>query len=332
MSRICVIILIYQEKKGKTPMFGFFLVMPLVIIIAIGNILKRCGFYSDGDIAALSKTHYWVILPLLLFRTTYISGAELLAQPNLLIAVNVCYIATLVIAWCCSACFVHRGNMRRVAVSVMASFRSNNIYLGFPVIQLAMGEAGLHTASIYIAVSMAFYQILSLGGGEIALSGKLTLRGLTGILRKLAANPMMISCIAGIGAALASVPIHFVFDETMKLVSGAATAVALLALGGSLDIPKPGRVVDIIRRTWFDILIKLLINPLIMWGVLLVFHVPHELAQVTILLSSMPCAVNCFIVAKGMGMDGDYAADLVASTTFLGIVSIPAWSYALGIV
>ena len=313
-------------------MFGFLLVMPLVIIIAMGNILKRRGFYSAADIAALSKTLYWVILPLLLFRTTYISGTEVLTQPNLLISVNVCYIATIALSWGGAAFFAHKGDIRRVAVSVFSDFRSNNIYLGFPVVQLAMGEAGLHLASIYIAVSTIFFQVLSIGAGELALNGRLTAKSFAAMGRRLGKNPLVISCVAGVLAALAHVPIHFVLDETMKLVSGAATAVALLALGGTLDISRMSRVVEIIRRTWFDIIIKIIVNPLLMWGALILFPVDSELLKVTVMLSSMPCAVNCFIIAKSMGMDGEYAADLVAATTLLGILSIPAWAYALGLV
>ena len=313
-------------------MFGFLLVMPLVIIIAMGNILKRRGFYSAADIAALSKTLYWVILPLLLFRTTYISGTEVLAQPNLLISVNICYLMTVALSWSGAALFVHKGDIRRVAVSVLSGFRSNNIYLGFPVVQLAMGEAGLHLASIYVAVCTIFFQVISIGAGEIALNGRITLKSFVSMGKLLVRNPLVVSCVLGVGAALAHVPIHFVLGGTMKLVSGAATAVALLALGGTLDIPRMGRVFEIIRRTWFDIIIKLAVNPLIMWGALLLFPVDADLLRVTVMLSSMPCAVNCFIIAKGMGMDGEYAADLVASTTLLGILSIPAWAYALGIV
>ncbi len=313
-------------------MFGFLLVMPLVIIIAMGNILKRRGFYSAADIAALSKTLYWVILPLLLFRTTYISGTEVLTQPNLLISVNVCYIATIALSWGGAAFFAHKGDIRRVAVSVFSDFRSNNIYLGFPVVQLAMGETGLHLASIYIAVSTIFFQVLSIGAGELALNGRLTAKSFAAMGRRLGKNPLVISCVAGVLAAIAHVPIHFVLDETMKLVSGAATAVALLALGGTLDISRMSRVVEIIRRTWFDIIIKIIVNPLLMWGALILFPVDAELLKVTVMLSSMPCAVNCFIIAKSMGMDGEYAADLVAATTLLGILSIPAWAYALGIV
>ena len=102
--------------------------------------------------------------------------------------------------------------------------------------------------------------------------------------------------------------------------------------GPTLDISRMSRVVEIIRRTWFDIIIKIIVNPLLMWGALILFPVDSELLKVTVMLSSMPCAVNCFIIAKSMGMDGEYAADLVAATTLLGILSIPAWAYALGIV
>jgi malonate transporter len=53
--------------------------------------------------------------------------------------------------------------------------------------------------------------------------------------------------------------------------------------------------------------------------------------QATVMLTSMPCAVNCFIMAQGMDMDAVYAADLVAASTMLASVSIPLWSAFLGL-
>ncbi|MCD7951417.1 MAG: hypothetical protein LUG14_00485 [Synergistaceae bacterium] len=113
-------------------MFGFFLVLPLVIIIITGNQLRARGFYSADDISALMKTLYWVILPPLLFRTTYIAGTEVLKQPNLLIASTLCYILTIIVAYIGSVWFAHKGDVKRVAVSVFSSFRSNNIYTWLP--------------------------------------------------------------------------------------------------------------------------------------------------------------------------------------------------------
>ncbi|MPN42202.1 hypothetical protein SDC9_189758 [bioreactor metagenome] len=87
-----------------------------------------------------------------------------------------------------------------------------------------------------------------------------------------------------------------------------------------------------IKATWHDCLIKLVIHPIILWVLLLALSVPEPLLKVTVMLSSMPSAVNCFIMAKEMKMDSDYAADLVASTTVLGIISIPVWANILGII
>ena len=123
-----------------------------------------------------------------------------------------------------------------------------------------------------------------------------------------------------------------VFDETMKLMGGAATAIALLALGGTLDLSRISSIYNMIKATWQDCLIKLVIHPLILWALLLALSVPEPLLKVTVMLSSMPSAVNCFIMAKEMKMDSDYAADLVASTTVLGIISIPVWANLLGII
>ncbi|MDD4159461.1 MAG: AEC family transporter [Synergistaceae bacterium] len=314
-------------------MFGFVLVLPLMMIIIAGNLLRSRGFYSESDIRTLTKTLYWVILPPLLVRTTFISGREVLVQINLLIGLSIAYMLTIGISAAGAVFLYHRGNRGRIAVSVFSSIRANNIYLGFPVIMLAMGEAGLKDASVYIAVSTISFQILSIMSGEIALSGTFSLSGLGGILKRLTVNPLIISCALGVGLALLGLnALPMPIDEAMKLMGGAATAIALLALGGTLDLSRISRIYKMIKETWQDCLIKLVIHPLILWGLLLLLAIPEHLLKTTVMLSSMPSAVNCFIMAKEMNMDSDYAADLVASTTVLGIIFIPAWAGFLRII
>ena len=313
-------------------MFGFFLVLPLMSIIAAGNILRMRGFYSGDDIKTLTKTLFWVILPPLLFRTTFISGREVLSQPNLLLSLNICYILTIAVSWVGAAFFFHKGDGRRICVSAFACIRSNNIYLGFPVMFLAMGDAGLHNASVYLAVSTISFQLFSVMAGETASFGKLSREALGKILRKLALNPLIISCCAGIALALTGLDkLPGFADEAMKLMGNAATAVALLALGGTLDLSRIGKLLKMLKSTFADSVIKLLVHPAIMFVMLIIFPVPRPLMQATVMLSSMPSAVNCFILAKEMDMDAEYAADLVAATTVLGVLSIPFWTYVLGI-
>lgn len=305
-------------------MLSFNFILPLMIIILTGNQLRALGFYNDGDISSLNKTVYWVILPPLLFRTTYKVGDEVLQHPNLLIACILCYFASLVVALVVSHIFCPY-NIKRAAVSAFASFRSNNFYLGLPIIDLAMGDAGLKAASIYLAVSLIPYQLISIGAGEVIVSGRIS----TKTALSLTKNPLILACIAGTGASLAGIPMHFIIDEALRLTSRAATTVALLALGGTIDLSKLSHIVGLIRETWSDIFIKLFVSPSIMYLCLIALPVTRDIFTVSVMLSSMPSAVNCFIIAEEVGMDSDYAANLVAATTIFGICSIPAWAFIL---
>ncbi len=121
-----------------------------MLIIITGNLLRSRGFYSERDIKTLTKTLYWVILPPLLIRTTFISGREVFGR-SIFLSVLPLRIhpddrhssrRKLVFLY-------HRDNRERIAVSVFSSIRANNIYLGFPVIMLAMGETGLKDAPPY---------------------------------------------------------------------------------------------------------------------------------------------------------------------------------------
>lgn len=313
-------------------MYAFFLVLPLMLLIILGNVLKSRGFFNKEDLAALTKTLYWVILPALLFNTVYESGSELLTQPNLFIAANVSYVITIALAWAASYSIIHKNDRGKIAVSVISAIRGNNIYIGFPIIMLALGEAGLRQASISLAVTILSFQLLSLIAGELSMSGKARAKNLLSITVKVAKNPLVSSCIAGGVLALLGIPVPQFIRESLKLLSLAATAVALLSIGGSLDFSSVRQVIRMIRAAWFDCLMRLLISPLLMWLCLTIWPVSEDLARVTVMLSSMPAAVNVFILAKEMKMDANYGAEVVAATTALSALSIPVWATLLGIV
>ncbi|MDO4988588.1 MAG: AEC family transporter [Synergistes sp.] len=313
-------------------MIGFYLIAPLMLIIAVGNILHRRGFYSKADIPVFTKTLYWVILPPLLFRTTYLAGSDVINQPKVFVGATICFIASVLLAYIAGTLFVHKGNRLRIAASAFASMRSNNVYLGLPVIELALGEMGLRYATVSLAVTLVPFHIISIASAELIMTGRLTKKSFKSLVKKIIANPLILACCFGVGAALLNVPINFVFMKSMEIVSKAATAVALIALGATLDLSGIKNIAKIYRETWFDIIVKLFISPAIMYFILLQMGVDTMMTNVTVMLSAMPTAVNSFIIARGMGMDADYAANLVAAATLLGAFTIPMWAYMLGII
>ena len=72
---------------------------------------------------------------------------------------------------------------------------------------------------------------------------------------------------------------------------------------------------------------KLFIHPAIIMAAFLLFPLSGNpaLMQVAVVASSISPAFNCYILAQGMGMDSDYAALMIASSTLLAMVTTLFW-------
>lgn len=311
-------------------LFGFGLILPLMLIIIIGNLLYRHNFLKDSDVNCLTSLLYWVVLPAYLFRNCYLSGNEIFKNSNLFAAATSAYLATAVISWFICSKILHRGN-ERAAAAIMSSIRANNLYVGFPVIQMALGEAGVMQASVCLATIVISYHTISIAAAEIALSGKISFANLKSTIVKLMLNPLIIACIAGIFCSIINISLPSFIMHALTMLGNAATAIALIALGASLKLDGVKHIAALFSKTWCDNVLRFAVAPLIMLFALGLFHVTPLLSKVTLLLTCMPAAVNCFVLAKGMNMDEKYMASVVASTTIVSAAAIPVWVMILKI-
>lgn len=309
-------------------MKGFIIIAPLIAVIVLGMALRSTGFLRKADKESFTRLLYWVALPALLFRTTYLSGGEIAGHKNVFFAVYASMVAVPLVALVVSMLFAHRGNRRLQAFSAMASFRSNNVYLGLPAVSLALGEPGVAAASMFLAISLPGYNLISIIWGEVTMSRDISPKAAWSLILRLVKNPLIVSCLFGLLCALVGLPVPDTLIISLKLVADMTTGIALLLLGSSLELPN---IVAAARRTWPDVLIKLLVHPAILWCFFLIWPVERTMLQTAIIISAMPTAVNTFIVAAGIGLDEDYACETVAVTTFLAPITIPVWVALLGV-
>lgn len=309
-------------------MRGVFIIAPLFILIVLGVILGRTKFLKPEDKEVFSKLLYWIVLPALLFRTTYNAGGGIWEHKNLFISSYLAMIALPVLAYLISRFITHRSDRKGQALSTMVSARTNNMYLGLPVAVLALGDAGMELGSIYLAIVMPAYNIISILSGEIVLSGTVSAKMIKSLSVKIVKNPLIMASIIGLLFCQIGIPVHDVFLRSMKLLADMATGVALIALGMSLEFDD---LLDAVRNTWADVAIKLVLHPAVSLLLFLIWPVDTQMAQTVVLITAMPTAVNSFIIAAGMGMDGKRACQIVAMTTVLSAVTIPLWIYALGL-
>lgn len=308
-------------------MTGFSIIAPLVLVVILGIALKQIGFLVDSDRERLTRLLYWIVLPALLFRTTYLAGGDLSQHKNLFLATYSTYFVVPLFALVIAR-FFRKQDRRMQALSAMSSARANNLYLGMPAVILALGDKGLEASSVYMAIALPGYNLVSIMWGEAILTGGLSARAFRAMVSRVVKNPLIAFSVLGLVCAQLRVPIPQTFLVSMQLVGNMATGIALISLGMSLDLRG---VPAALRRTWADVFVKLFVHPAIVWAFLLIWPVPEAYFQAAMIISAMPTAINTFILAGGMGMDEVYACELVAMTTVLAPITIPIWVALIGV-
>ena len=294
------------------------IVVPVFLVIALGQVLTWRKFFSDADVRQMSRTVFYVATPLLLFRSAaQTSPAEALNIPALLAITAIT--TGLAIVFYLAA---FRAVPARRGVLAQGTFRSNLVFVGFPIILNAFGEKGIGLASIYVGFITVLYNFLAVflltlphqGEGE-------KIHGLP-ILKSIATNPLILSCLAGILFATFHIPLPTVLDRAVKLGGDLATPLALLVVGASLDLK---RVRSEVAAALLVSGFKLGVYPAMIFAALWFLGLRGMAVEVPTLLLASPTAVVSYVMAREMKGDDQLAGAIVIGSTLLSLFGLSAW-------
>ncbi len=303
------------------------IIAPIAAVIVLGKILGETGAISPQTFRDTNKILYWISIPALLLRLTARADLAALGGWNLFLAVYGTYILLPFFAWGIGRFF--KEERKRLAISTLVSMRSNQVFMGIPAVSIAMGSAGLEAMSLFLAMSLVGYHVLSITSSQLVLSGGLSPRSVIATFLKVVRNPMVCACLAGILCSFLGLrQFPGWIDVTLKVLGDIGTGLALLALGASIKVTSAR---GLFQTTWRDCAIKLILHPLIVYILLSILPVEKSMMQVVVFASAMPVAVNSLVVAQGMSMDEKYTGELIAVSTILSVFSLPILISLLGI-
>ncbi len=303
------------------------IIAPIAAVILLGRLLGTSGAVSPQTFRETNKILYWISIPALLLRLTVRANLDALGGWNLFFAVYGTYFLLPLIAFGIGRLF--KEDRKRLAISALTSMRSNQVFMGIPAVSIAMGNPGLEALSLFLAMSLVGYHVISIASSQLVVTRELSVRSLLGTISKVVRNPMVCACLVGIlCSSLGFREFPGWIDTTLEVLGDIGTGLALLALGASIKVVS---LKGVFRSTWRDCTIKLFLHPLTLFLFFSLLPVEKTMMQVVVFCSAMPVAVNSLVVAQGMGMDEHYAAELIAVSTMLSVFTLPLWIRFLGI-
>ncbi|MBR6728143.1 MAG: AEC family transporter [Clostridia bacterium] len=317
--------------------FALSAVMPLVALVAIGYLLKRIGFMSEGFAKTANKLVFHAFLPVTLFLNVY--RIENLAEISFS---YIYYVVAVVVAVFLVAIPLSVGIARersRRGVLIQVAFRSNFALVGLPLAGSLFGAEGEAVATLLSAIVIPIFNVLAV----IALSifrddgGKPSVKK---ILLGIAKNPLIISIFAG----LACVGVRALFAQlgwgfrlsdikplftVLDYLSDLSTPLVLLVLGAQFEF---SAVKALRREVIFGTLMRALIVPLLGIGIAYLcfkhrFTGAHFAAIVAVFAT--PVAVSSVPMAQEMDNDVALAGQLMVWTTLCSALTIFLASFLL---
>ena len=317
-------------------LFAISAVAPIIIMVAIGYLLKKIKL-ANADIAkALNRLVFRVFLPCMLFLNVY--KMDSIGEIDLgYVAFALTVLLVIFVLGIPCVMLVTKQGARR-GVLLQAVFRSNYALIGIPLAQSLFGEQGLAIATLLSAAAIPMFNILavislSVFGDEQRVNVK---KILLGIIK----NPLILSVLAGVGALgirllfvragisfrLADIkPVYTV----LGYLSNLATPLALLVLGIQFEF---SAVKEMKKEIVFGTLARTVIAPTLAIGVAYVmfreqFDGAHFAAFVA--MFATPVAVSSVPMAQEMKGDAALAGQLVVWTTLASALSVFIASWLL---
>ena len=295
--------------------------MPIFLIIVLGKLLCRTGFFSDSLVKGLNQLSYWVALPALLFSE--ISSAVFDASQVRRITVLL-IVATLIIFMI--GYLVAR--LLRLPHYALGAFvqgcgRGNNAFVGLPVIIYALSGTLPNVkaiATVALGPAIIFYNfssiVILLAHGEKQHKGAAAV----GVfIKQLLLNPMVIACIAGQLVNSAGITLPLMFTSTFAALGQSALPLALLCNGASLTFEKAPAVAS---PTLIASLIKVFALPAIGFLLGRLWGVSGTEMEILLIYLACPTASASYILADMFGSDAQLAGRIIVVSTLLSAISL----------
>ncbi|WP_316189265.1 AEC family transporter [Bradyrhizobium sp. SZCCHNS1054] len=296
------------------------LALPYFGVVFIGFACGKLKRLPDAGLAWMNFFLLYVSLPALLFGIMARTPFTELNNPPFLVATTLSTMLAFAFALVVGR-VAGRLSLREATMAGLAGGYGNIGYMG-PGLALAVlgSQAAAPTALIFCCDSIFLFSIVPLLIELTDRDHPSLLHALRVVLRQILLNPLIMSTCAGAVAAAMHFQPPVALDRTLQFLQNAAAPSALFVLGVTVALRSFKRVPWEVPAV---ITVKLLIHPLLSFGLMLAFGpFAQPWAATAVLMASLPPALNVFVIARQNETWVEPASVTVLIGTFASVVTL----------
>lgn len=291
----------------------------IFVTMAVGYGAKRLLKLEKDHVQRFNSLVFHTLLPLMLFYNIYTSDIRGGVSFRCLgLALSV-LLALFLLTWMLVTRLEPANDQR--GVMIQASFRSNFLLLGMPLIRELCPGADLATVSVMLAIVVPCYNVLAVVTLETFHRKEINFKK---ILLGIAKNPLIIASAAGIAVNLSGLALPGFLASPISQLGSSASPVALLLLGAQFEFHD----VRVHRRNLaVCTVLRLLVFPGVALPLAALAGLRGPEFAVLISMFATPTAVASYSMAAQMGGNPELAASAVTMTTLLSTGTMFLWIF-----
>lgn len=287
---------------------------PVFILIMLGYAVRMSRVISAEAFGQVNRFGYFILYPAFLFTLSLHSDLAGGDAGPFLIGVLLGFAAMIGLALASRPFFadgpaytsVFQGSVRWNGFILLSAAPSLYGPAGPQLIGIAFGP-------LVLVVNVVCIIVLTRWGERRAASWR-------ALLDQIFANPLILACLAGLGAQAAGLHDLGVATSAVELLGHAAMPIALVCVGAGLDF----KAVRAARGpVALASCLKLTVAPAIMWGAATLMGASPAAAAVAAGVGSTPTAAAGYTMARELGGDARLMAAIVTATTLLSFITMP---------
>jgi malonate transporter and related proteins len=291
------------------------IVAPVFLIIAVGFFARKRKIINEVFVDVTSRFVFQISLPVFIFLEISTLDLSQVFEVDQIVFITSATFITYLLIWIGTIPYIK--NAEDQSAFIQGAFRGNFAIVGLALISNLFGDDALGKATLILAFLLPVYNVLAV----IVLTipkhqGKIKFKT---IYIDILINPLILAIVFALPFSFFKIQLPKMFIATGNYVADLALPLALVGIGGSLNIENLKRASTL---AFSSSIIKIVVLPLILTFIAIFFGYRNDDLGIMFIVFACPTAIASFVMADVMGANSKLAGNIIMITTLGSVFTI----------